>query len=57
MTAEKPKPCPFCGSDRVVMRGVTLAWVACASCSCMGPIKPTECAAIEIWNVPRRIPR
>ena len=44
------KPCPFCGSDRVMItRPITWqAW--CANCKAIGPWKVEKQDAIAAWN-------
>jgi uncharacterized Zn finger protein len=52
MSNEKPKPCPFCGSDKHQIQQwygrKYLVW--CLSCGCYGPpgYKPDN--AISLWN-------
>lgn len=50
-------PCPFCGSEDVVLRGgLDYSWVYCDDCEACGPTgfgenkKMADMSAIEKWN-------
>ena len=47
------KPCPFCGSERILLRGIV--WlnnycITCPKCGAESGYKPTEQQAIDAWN-------
>ena len=44
------KPCPFCGSERLVVHEGKYAWVNCLNCETDGPVKQLGEEAIEAWN-------
>jgi len=48
----KPKPCPFCGSERCYPDETTIAQYAveCHECTARGPGRRAEDEAIEAWN-------
>lgn len=53
MTANRPLPCPFCGSpDSLTMANVfTFSFcIRCDMCRATGPIADSEDAAMERWN-------
>lgn len=58
VTSEQPLPCPFCDTDKVVVRDNTgpkicsaaHAWVACLLCATEGPEKDSVAEAITAWN-------
>lgn len=47
----KPKGCPFCGSEDLMMRGEAVVWLFCDGCETEGPWGTTESQSIERWNV------
>jgi len=48
----KLKPCPFCGSEKVILEDdmQEVYWVLCFECNATGPPKNTEAEAFEAWN-------
>lgn len=45
------KPCPFCGSKKIVVKNGKYAWwVKCDDCGTEGAIKLKKAVAIEAWN-------
>ncbi len=51
----RAKPCPFCGSTKLYITGVSASAVCCQECECTGPYKTTELFhehqnAFEAWN-------
>ena len=45
------KPCPFCGSDDVLVEeNATFTWVECQSCDARGTQVIGEEGAIKAWN-------
>jgi len=56
----QPRPCPFCGSDRVMCRdSISVAYVVCLACRAHGPwvyqgdnkdMLDVQNRAIEQWN-------
>lgn len=53
---EEMKPCPFCGSESVVVRKQIepSSWVSCLICGALGPDGKTPEDAIVKWNEARR---
>jgi Lar family restriction alleviation protein len=56
---DKLKPCPFCGSDDVILRIREAAWVECNACHGKGAFvtfsremiqKACGEKAVELWN-------
>ena len=53
---EKPKPCPFCGGEKIdTESGIDTGWAWCLSCNATGPeISSREIVSrgkiIEAWN-------
>lgn len=47
---KKLKPCPFCGSERVRIRGRKYYWVECDHCSGRGGGFLTREGASAFWN-------
>ena len=43
------KPCPFCGSNELVMLGGASTYMAC-ECGAQGPDRGTDARAITAWN-------
>lgn len=55
---EKPSPCPFCCSHRIItIRDEENWYVRCRSCHCEGPLEPSESEAIAAWNRRAESPR
>ena len=51
--AGRARPCPFCGHSVFHCHGDPVAqsfMIACASCQCGGPDKPSREACLEAWN-------
>lgn len=48
--ADDMRPCPFCGSEHVVLEGIEFHWVKCAACSAEGPVHKDEYEAVRRWN-------
>ena len=44
------RPCPFCGSDRLLHTGGARVWVSCIACYGEGPVLRDKSAASEAWN-------
>lgn len=48
---ENLKPCPFCGSEEVIMEdGYGLFYVRCADCGASASYCETDEEAISAWN-------
>lgn len=45
---EELKPCPFCGSNNLIVDGFT--WVHCKNCRTDGPLFNDRKKAIKAWN-------
>lgn len=43
-------PCPFCGSDRVMVTNPTMWQAWCKNCKAIGATNLTKQEAIEAWN-------
>ena len=44
------KPCPFCGSDNVAMRGSTIFYIICMDCEASTNISYDRQEAADKWN-------
>lgn len=44
------KPCPFCGSDNVAMRGSTIFYIICKDCEASTNISYDRQEAADKWN-------
>lgn len=44
------KPCPFCGSSRISVRGATIFYVVCLDCEASTNIAHEKQRAIDYWN-------
>ena len=44
------KPCPFCGSEEVLLISSTARWVRCPDCCVAGPVGEDNISAIRLWN-------
>ena len=59
---EELKPCPFCGSDNVEMKGQHAPewWVICKDCKGSAAMRPMRQQAAADWNrrdAPKHAPR
>ena len=48
--SEKLKPCPFCGSTDVHLRGRIAFCITCDNCGGKGGGYPTIAGALKYWN-------
>lgn len=44
------KPCPFCGSSRISVRGATVFYVVCLDCETSSGCYTDRQEAIAAWN-------
>lgn len=48
--SEELKPCPFCGSEKVILQGRMYFWVQCKNCLAEIGAQDTEKEAVAQWN-------
>ena len=44
------RPCPFCGSDRVGLRGATVFYILCLDCEASNGCYTEKAEAWDAWN-------